>query len=105
MRAMLLVPFLQIISVVATLLMLRGWRHHPARHPGHGRLWGLYILLPLIPNLALAALPLLLRVKGLFGFTKFFMPDVAWIALTGGGFAGIWSILRTGLILRGFRKP
>jgi hypothetical protein len=28
------------------------------------------------------------------------MPDLAWIARISGGFAGIWAILRTVLILR-----
>jgi hypothetical protein len=105
MRAMLLVPLLQAAGVVATLLMLRGWRHHPEQRPSSARLWGLHILLPLIPNLSLIALPLILRVKGMFGFTRFFMPDVAWIALIGGSCAVIWSFVRTGLILGTLRKP
>jgi CubicO group peptidase (beta-lactamase class C family) len=104
MRAMLLIPFLQIVGVSATLLMARHWHQHPEQRPSGARKWGLHILLPLIPNLALVALPLLLRVKRFFGFTKFFMPDVAWIALICGSFAGIWSILRTGLILQALRK-
>jgi CubicO group peptidase (beta-lactamase class C family) len=104
MRALVLIPLLQIAGVVATLLLLRQWRHHPEQRPHGARLWGLHILLPLIPNLSLVALPLLLRAKGLFGFTKFFMPDVSWIALICGGFAGVWSILRTGLILKAFGK-
>ena len=104
MRALSLIPLLQAVGVVATLLMLRGWRHHPEQRPNGARPWGLHILLPLIPNLSLVALPLFLRVKGMFGFTKFFMPDVAWVALIVGGFAGIWSILRTGLILKASKK-
>jgi len=105
MRAMLLIPLLQIVGVIATFLLLRQWRHHPEQRPSSARLWGLHILLPLIPNLSLVALPLLLRAKGMFGFTKFFMPDVAWIALIGGSWAVVWSFLRTGLILRTWRKP
>jgi CubicO group peptidase (beta-lactamase class C family) len=104
MRALLLIPLLQAVGVVATLLMVRGWQRHPEQRPNGARLWGLHILLPLIPNLSLVALPLILRVKGFFGFTRFFMPDVAWLALVSGGFAGVWSILRTGLILRASRK-
>jgi CubicO group peptidase (beta-lactamase class C family) len=105
MRALLAIPLLQAAGVVATLLMLRSWRHHPEQRPSRGRLWGLHILLPLIPNLSLVTLPMLLWVKSMFRFTRFFMPDVAWIAVIGGGCAGIWCVLRTGLILRGFRKP
>jgi hypothetical protein len=33
------------------------------------------------------------------------MPDLSWLALIGGGFAAVWSILRTGLILRTLRGP
>jgi CubicO group peptidase (beta-lactamase class C family) len=105
MRALLLIPLLQIVGVVATLLLLRQWRHHPDQRPNGARLWGLHILLPLIPNLSLVALPMLLRAKGMLGFARFFMPDVSWIALICGGFAGIWTILRTGLILKAIRKP
>jgi CubicO group peptidase (beta-lactamase class C family) len=104
MRGMLLIPLLQIVGVVITLLLVGRWRANPALRPNRERMWGQHILLPLIPNLSLAALPLLLRAKGLFGFTKFFMPDVAWLALISGGFAGIWSILRTGLILKASGK-
>jgi CubicO group peptidase (beta-lactamase class C family) len=104
MRAVLLIPLLQIVGVVATLLRLRQWHHHPEQRPSGARVWGLHILLPLIPNLSLVAFPLLLRAKGMVGFMRFFMPDVAWIALIGGGFAGMWSILRTELLLQARRK-
>ncbi len=99
MRALLLIPLLQIAGVGATLRRLRRWRQEPQRRPGPGRMWGLHILLPLIPNLLLAALPVYLLVSGLFRFTLLYTPDFSWIALICGGFAGIWSFLRTGLIL------
>jgi CubicO group peptidase (beta-lactamase class C family) len=104
MRSLLLVPVLQIVGVIATLLLLRQWHHHPEQRPSGVRMWGRHVLLPLIPNLSLVAFPVLLRVKRFFGFTKFFMPDVAWIAMICGGFAGVWSILRTGLILKASGK-
>jgi hypothetical protein len=104
MRALLLIPLLQIVGVITTLLMVRHWRQHPEQRPSGVRIWGRHVLLPLIPNLSLVALPVLLRVKRFFGFTKFFMPDVAWIAMICGGFAGVWSILRAGLILQALRK-
>jgi CubicO group peptidase (beta-lactamase class C family) len=40
MRALLLVPFLQIVDVIATLLMIRHWSHHPERRPNGARLGG-----------------------------------------------------------------
>ncbi len=104
MRAVLLIPLLQVVGVVTTLLLLRQWRRRPDQRPSGASLWGQHIVLPLIPNLSLVALPLSLRAKGLFGFTRFFMPDVAWIAMICGGFAGVWSILRTRLILKASGK-
>ena len=67
-------------------------------------MWGEHILLPLIPNLSLAAILVYLRSSGLLRFLHLFMPDLAWIARISGGFAGIWAFLRTGLILRTLRK-
>ena len=67
-------------------------------------MWGQHILLPLIPNLSLVAILVYLRSSGLLRFLKLFMPDLSWIVRISGGFAGIWAILRTGLILRTLRK-
>jgi hypothetical protein len=38
------------------------------------------------------------------GFWMLFMPDVSWTALVSGGFAGIWAVLRTGLVSRALRR-
>ncbi len=101
MRGLVLIPVLQIAGVAATLLRLRGWRENPEHIPTRGRLWTLHILLPLIPNLSLAALPIYLKAKGMLRYLKLFNPDAAWVALICGSFAGIWALVRTGLILRG----
>ncbi len=102
-RGLLLIPLLQISGVVATLRSLRRWRQDPLSRPSGGRMWGLHILLPLIPNLlvTLTLLPLLSATRG---FWMLFMPDYSWIALICGSFAGIWSFLRTGLVLRALNK-
>jgi CubicO group peptidase (beta-lactamase class C family) len=104
MRALLLIPLVQIAGVAATLRLLCRWRRDPMHRPSRGRMWGLHILLPLIPNLSLAAIPVVLRASGLFRFTSLFMPDVSWITLICGGFAGVWTFLRTALILRMLRR-
>jgi CubicO group peptidase (beta-lactamase class C family) len=104
-RGLLLIPVLQIVGVAATLRLLRRWRQDPNSRPSHGRKWGLHILLPLIPNLSLVAIPIFLQASGLLRFLLLFMPDLSWLALICGGFAGIWTFLRTGLILRTLRKP
>ena len=62
-------------------------------------------MLPLVPNLALTALLGYLRSSGLIRFIGLFMPDLAWIVRISGGFAGVWALLRTGLMLRSLREP
>jgi CubicO group peptidase (beta-lactamase class C family) len=100
MRLLPLIPLLQIVGVIATLRRLRRWSADPALRPTGGRMWGEQILLPLVPNLSLAAILVYLQSTGLLRFMNLFMPDISWIARISGGFAGIWTFLRTGLILR-----
>jgi CubicO group peptidase (beta-lactamase class C family) len=104
MRAMLLIPLLQIVSVATTLLLLRRWRLNPERRPSRERMWGQHILLPLIPNL-LVALTLVPMLSKLRGFLRLFMPDFSWIAMVCGSFAMIWSFLRTRLLLSASAAP
>jgi len=91
------------VDVAAVLRLLRRWRLDPDRRPSGGRAWGLHILLPLIPNLlvALSLLPVLGKTRG---YLRLYMPDFTWIARVCGSFAVAWSILRTGLVLRAWRK-
>jgi len=105
MRALLLIPLLQIAGVAATLRLLRRWRRDAALRPSRGHVWGLHILLPLIPNLALATIPIFLRIRGMLRFLSLFTPDFFWTALICGAFAGGWTFLRTGLIFQTLRKP
>lgn len=100
MRALPLIPLLQIAGVFATLRLLGRWRRFPALRPSGGRIWGQHILIPLIPNLSLAAILVYLRSSGLLRFMHLYMPDLSWIARISGGFAGIWALLRSGLILK-----
>jgi CubicO group peptidase (beta-lactamase class C family) len=99
MRALPLIPLLQIAGVFATLRLVRRWRRNRATRPGHGRLWGAHVLLPLIPNLSLVAVLAYLRSGGLLRYLRLYNPDVSWIARISGSFAGIWSVIRTGLVL------
>ena len=105
MRLLPLIPILQVVGALATLRSLRLWYHQPALRPSNGQLWGQHILLPLVPNLSLAAILVYLQSSGLIRFLNLFMPDLAWTARISGGFAAIWVFLRTGLILRALRKP
>ena len=100
---MLLIPILQIASVIDTLRLLRRWRAEPGLQPSRGRLWRQHILPPLIPNL-LAALTLVPMLSKMRGWVRLFMPDYSLIAWISGGFAVIWTFLRIGLILRTLTK-
>jgi len=103
MRGMLLIPILQVAGVLSTLGWLRRWQRDPATRPSRGRMWRQHILLPLIPNL-LAALTLIPMLGKLRGWIRLFMPDFSYLAPICGGFALVWSFLRTGLILKTLRK-
>jgi CubicO group peptidase (beta-lactamase class C family) len=105
MRLLPLIPLTQVAGVILTLRRVRQWRRDPALRPDGGWLWGRHILLPLIPNLSLAAILAYLRSSGLLGYLQLYMPDLAWVARISGGFAGPWASLRTRLILRTLREP
>jgi hypothetical protein len=102
-RAQLLIPALQIADVVVTRRLLHRWRREPERRPSSGRKWRQHILLPLIPNL-LAALTLIPMLGKTRRYLMLYMPDYAWTARVCGSFSLVWSILRTGLILRTIRE-
>jgi CubicO group peptidase (beta-lactamase class C family) len=100
MRLLPLIPLLQVAGVYATLRRLGSWQKDPALCPSSGRIWGQHIVLPLVPNLALAAILGYLQSSGLIRFMHLYMPDLSWIARICGSFAGIWAFQRTGLILQ-----
>jgi CubicO group peptidase (beta-lactamase class C family) len=103
-RGQLLLPVFQIMSVVATLRLLRRWRRDGERRRNGGRAWGLHLLLPLLPHL-LAALTLRPLLGKRRGYLMLYMPDYSWIALVCGSLSLLWSCLRTGLVLQALRKP
>ena len=100
MRLLPLIPLLQIVGASLTVQRLRRWDRSPALRPSPGRMWGQHILLPLLPNLSLAAILVYLQSSGLLRYLHIFNPDLAWIARISGGFAGVWAVLRTWLIFR-----
>jgi hypothetical protein len=104
-RLLPLIPLLQIAGVFSTLRKLRRWKSDPPLRPARGLMWREQILPPLIPNLSLAAILVYLRSSGLLRYMHLYNPDVSWIARISGGFAGVWALLRTGLILQARRKP
>jgi CubicO group peptidase (beta-lactamase class C family) len=104
-RLLPLIPILQIDGVVSTFRRLNKWHQHREILPKYKHLWTQHILPPLIPNLALTGMLVTILANKMFGFIKLFMPDVSLITLLSGSFAGVWSVLRTGLLLRAWRKP
>jgi hypothetical protein len=103
-RALWLIPLVQVFALTATLLRMHGWRKYPDTRPASRRTWVLHVLAPIIPNLLLAVVPVLTFAKGRAGFLFLFAPDFSWLALLCGGFAAIWMCVRTSLTLRVFRK-
>ncbi len=102
-RSQMLIPLLQIADVAATVGLLRRWRSEPDRGSSGGRSWKQHLLLPLIPNLAVA-----LTLRSVLGkrgeYLKLYMPDYWWLAAICGSFALVWSFVRTGLLLGARRK-
>jgi len=102
-RGFLVIPLLQIAGLAATLRLLHRWRQNPMSRPGRGRMWGQHILLPIVFNLIPVASALTLLGSSLRGFLLLFMPDLSCLAFISGGFALVWTFLRTGLILGALR--
>ena len=103
MRASLLIPFVQLAGVLATLRRVRRLRSDPIRHPSGSGVCVRHVLLPLIPNLTLAGIVGYLTSTGLLRFMRLYMPDLFWIARISGGFASVWSLARTALVLGSLR--
>jgi hypothetical protein len=99
MRLLPLIPLLQLLGVFLTLGRLRRWREAPAFRTTRARVWGQHVLLPLVPNLSLAASLVYLHSSGLLRYFYLYLPDLAWIARISGGFAALWAVLRTALTI------
>ncbi len=103
-RAFLIIPIFQILDVFMTLRTIHRWRNDTSCRPGTARKW-VNIVVPTISNLVLVYPALRLLTSGVLKMWLYFLGDLSWLALIIGGFAGIWTCLRTGLILRTLRKP
>jgi hypothetical protein len=103
MRFLPLIPLLQIVGALATLRLLRHWRDAPESRPSCGRTWGQHILLPLIPNLALAGILGYLQSSRLIRFLHLFCPT--WPGLHDKRRIRWDMAVRTGLILRACENP
>ncbi|HEX2981225.1 MAG TPA: hypothetical protein VHO48_13230 [Anaerolineaceae bacterium] len=74
-------------------------------YPSQRRLLLQHLLLPLIPSLGFATVPVFLQGKKRLAFLRDYFPDLAWITILGGIFAGIWACLRAVLLVRELHKP
>ena len=104
MRLLPLIPLLQVVGVFATRRLIQQWHQNPALRPSQGRMRRQHILLPLLPNLTLTTILIYLQASGLLRFMRLFMPDLSWIVTVCGGFAPVWSFLRTKLVLQVLKK-
>lgn len=99
-RALPLVPVLQVAGVAATLARLRRWNREPERRPRGAGAWRRHLLLPLVVNLQLG-LGLLQPMLGKRRrYLQLYMPDFALLAAVSGAFALLWGLLRPVLVLR-----
>ena len=104
MRALLLLPLLQVGGCLATVRQLCRWRRDPERRPkGRGK-WGRHLLLSAVVNL-IVALNLAAVLGKRRGYLRLFLPDYYWTALVCGSFAAVWGCLRSGLVLWTLRVP
>lgn len=99
MGGVLLIPVMQIGGVIATLRRVRRWQQEPDSRPGRVRLWLLHILAPIGVNLLLVGPAVGLLATNLRKMILLFMPDLSWLLLICGGFALVWSFVRTRLVL------
>jgi CubicO group peptidase (beta-lactamase class C family) len=103
-RALLLVPVLQVIGVVVTTRRLRRWRQDPESRSEAARKWGRHILPPVLLNLIPIGAGLAVLTSNLRGFWMLFMPDLSWLAMICGACATVWTGVRTGLVLRALKR-
>ncbi len=101
-RSLLLIPLIQMIGMIATLRRVHRWHREPQSVPSREQLWGLHLLLPAFLNLILTASGVAILTSNVRGFLLLFMPDLSWLAMISGGFALVWTCLRTHLIIRAY---
>ena len=101
-RALLLLPVVQIICILITLRKVKSWRLDFSKKPNSVKMWLLYILLPTILNLVVVAIATGLLVSGLFKFSLLYMGDLAGVILLSAAIAFVWIIIRIPLILKAF---
>ena len=102
-RSFLFIPVLQVGGVLRTRHRVRRWQADPASRPGPARLWLLEIALPGALNLGLVVSALGLLATNLRPMLRLFMPDLFWLIVLSGGFASVWTFVRTRLIRKAFR--
>lgn len=103
--AILIIPILQIVFIIATLFRIKRWQLNPDRRPGVVSKWLLHILLPTVLNLLLVITAVSILATGMLNFIMLFMGDFTSTLLISGGIALVWLCIRTQLILSTLQKP
>lgn len=104
-RALLLIPLLQLLAAGLTVRRLIGWRQDPVTRPAGRRAQILHIWVPILGNALLIVPVVAMLWSSTLRVMLLFMPDVTWLALEVGGFAGVWLVVRTALVARTLRLP
>jgi CubicO group peptidase (beta-lactamase class C family) len=100
-----LIPFLHIIAVLATLRRIRLWQN--SSQPPTQMQVARYIALSLLWNAAIAYILLVILPKAFaanISTVILFQPDVGWVAAVSGVFAMAWGVLRTGIVISTYRQ-
>lgn len=100
-----LIPFLHIFAIVATLRHIR-FLQPSVQFPTRMQV-AHYVALPLIWNAAIAYILLVTLPKAFdanISTVILFQPDVGWVAVASGVFAIVWGLLRTGIVVQTLRQ-
>ena len=103
-RAGLLLPVLQVVMITVSVRRLKTKRLGSFRRPVQLRTWILHLVLPILLNLILVAIPVAALASGLFKFLMLFMGDLLSIFVVMGIIALVWIVLRTSIIIKEYKS-
>ena len=97
-RALLLVPVIQVIFITSYVKKFNHWKVDPSNRPAKNKLWIIYVWLPAFFDLLFIAAAGAILFSGMFGFIMLFMGDITSILLVCGLISLIWLINRIRLV-------
>jgi len=97
-RALLLLPVIQITVILTFIKKINHWKVNPSIRPTKTKLWIIYICLPALLDLFYIAAAGVILFSGMFGFIMLFMGDISSILFVCGGISLVWLIGRIWLV-------